>query len=241
MHPDGHAGSAEITPGTHRASGYAFPMASELGVRAAPFEVSDERDRLVRRARLLAWGGIGWHFIEFAIALAAGIAASSIALIGFGVDSLIESVAGFILLWRFAGRRLSSERAERRAQQLIAISFLVLAAYVGAEAIRTLIAADHPETSWVGIGLAAFTAPTMPLLAIAKRRVGNRLGSAATVQEGVQNMVCAYLSIALLIGLLANALVGWWWADPAAALVIAAVALREGRESWGGEGCCETC
>jgi divalent metal cation (Fe/Co/Zn/Cd) transporter len=200
-----------------------------------------DRRALVRRAKLLAWGGIGWHFIEFAIALAAGIAVSSIALIGFGADSLVESVAGFIVLWRFADRRSYSESAERRAQQLIAISFFLLAVYVGAEAIRTLIAGDHPGASWVGIGLAAFTAPTMPLLALAKRRVGNRLGSAATVQEGVQNMVCAYLSVALLVGLLANALFSWWWADPAAALFIAAVAAREGRESWRGEGCCDTC
>jgi divalent metal cation (Fe/Co/Zn/Cd) transporter len=200
-----------------------------------------DRRALVRRAKLLAWGGIGWHFIEFAIALAAGIAVSSIALIGFGADSLVESVAGFIVLWRFADRRSYSESAERRAQQLIAISFFLLAAYVGAEAIRTLIAGDHPGASWVGIGLAAFTAPTMPLLALAKRRVGNRLGSAATVQEGVQNMVCAYLSVALLVGLLANALFSWWWADPAAALFIAAVAAREGRESWRGECCCDTC
>jgi divalent metal cation (Fe/Co/Zn/Cd) transporter len=212
-----------------------LPIADSVVVSAL------DRRALVRRAKLLAWGGIGWHFIEFAIALAAGIAASSIALIGFGVDSLVESVAGFIVLWRFADRRTYSESAERRAQQLIAISFFVLAAYVGVEAIRTLIAGDHPEASWVGIGLAAFTAPTMPLLALAKRRVGSRLGSAATVQEGVQNMVCAYLSLALLVGLLANALFDWWWADPAAALFIAAVAVREGRESWRGEGCCDTC
>jgi divalent metal cation (Fe/Co/Zn/Cd) transporter len=212
-----------------------------LPVVQRPAPTATDRSALVRRAKLLAWGGIGWHFIEFAIALAAGIAASSIALVGFGVDSLIESVAGFVLLWRFADRRSSSESAERRAQQLIAVSFFVLAAYVGAEAIRTLIAGDHPEASWIGIGLAAFTAPTMPLLALAKRRVGNRLGSAATVQEGVQNMVCAYLSVALLIGLVANAVLGWWWADPAAALVIAAVALREGRESWRGHGCCDNC
>lgn len=206
-----------------------------------PILAPRERELLVRRAKLLAWGGIGWHFIEFGIAIAAGVAASSIALIGFGVDSLIESVAGCVVLWRFAERRSGSEAAERRAQQLIAASFFVLAAYVGAEAIRTLVGGDRPEASWVGIGLAAFTAPTMPLLAIAKRRVGNRLGSAATVQEGVQNMVCAYLSIALLVGLLANALSGWWWADPVAALFIAAVALREGRQSWRGEGCCDVC
>jgi len=199
------------------------------------------RGNLVRRARRLAWGANAWHLVEFAIALGAGIAASSIALVGFGFDSLIESLAGFIILWRFSARRLNPEAAERRAQQLIAGSFFLLAAYVGLEAVRTLAGGQHPETSWVGIGLAAFTAPTMPLLALAKRRVGRALGSAATVKEGAQNMLCAYLSLALLAGLLANALGGWWWADPAAALVIAAVALREGRETWRGQGCCDSC
>jgi divalent metal cation (Fe/Co/Zn/Cd) transporter len=202
---------------------------------------SKERASLERRARLLAWGGIAWHFIEFGIALAAGIAANSIALIGFGADSLIESLAGFVVLWLFTGSRLHSDTAERQAQRLIAISFFVLAAYVGTEAIRTLVGGTHPETSWVGIGLAAFTAPTMPVLAIAKRRLGNKLNSSATVKEASQTQLCAYLSVALLVGLLANALAGWWWADPAAAIVIAAVALKEGRESWRGEGCCDAC
>jgi divalent metal cation (Fe/Co/Zn/Cd) transporter len=189
--------------------------------------------RLVRRARLLAWGGIGWHAAEFGVAIAAGVAAGSIALIGFGIDSLVESAASFVVVWR-----LGSEIRERRAQQLIAASFFLLAAYVGVEAVRTLVAADRPQASWVGIGLAAVTAPTMPLLAVAKQRVGRALGSSAAVQEGAQNMVCAYLSVALLAGLLANALAGWWWADPAAALVIAGFALREGRESWRGDDCC---
>jgi len=200
-----------------------------------------ERERLVRRARLLAWGGNGWHFVEFAIAVAAGIAASSIALIGFGFDSLIESLAGFIIVWRFRARRRDSEEAERRAQQLVAVSFFILAAYVGVETVRTFFGAHHPETSWVGIGLAAFTAPTMPLLAGAKQRVGQALGSSATVGEAGQNMICAYLSVALLIGLGLNALFAWWWADPAAALVIAAVAFREGVETWKGEACCDAC
>ena len=203
--------------------------------------VGQERARLVRRARLLAWGGIGWHFVEFVIAIGAGVAASSIALVGFGIDSLIESLAGFVVLWRFGARRSHSDGAERRAQHLIAVSFFVLAAYVAVEAMRSLVGGHEPETSWVGIGLAAFTAPTMPLLAVAKRRLGNRLSSRATVSEGMQNMVCAYLSLALLVGLGANALFGWWWADPAAALVIAAVALKEGRESWRGESCCDAC
>jgi divalent metal cation (Fe/Co/Zn/Cd) transporter len=150
-------------------------------------------------------------------------------------------MAGFVVIWLFTGRRVGSADAERRAQQLIAASFFALAAYVGAEAIRTLVAGDHPATSWIGVGLAAFTAPTMPLLALLKRRVGQQLDSSATVKEGAQNMVCAYLSVGLLTGLLLNALVGWWWADPAAALLIAAVAVREGRQSWRGEGCCDAC
>jgi divalent metal cation (Fe/Co/Zn/Cd) transporter len=200
-----------------------------------------ERERLVRRARLLASLGNGWHFIEFGIALVAGIAASSIALVGFGFDSLIEALAGFIILWRFAAARKHSEEAERRAQQLVAGSYFVLAAYIAVESLRTLVGGNHPEASWVGIGLAAFTAPTMPLLAGAKRRVGEKLRSSATVSEAAQNMICAYLSVALLVGLGLNALLGWWWADPAAAVVIAAVAVKEGRESWRGDACCDVC
>jgi divalent metal cation (Fe/Co/Zn/Cd) transporter len=210
-----------------------------LPVRASPQPA--ERAKLERRARLLAWGGIGWHVVEFAIALAAGLAAGSIALIGFGADSLIEALAGGVVLWLFTGNRRGSSGAERRAQQLISVTFFVLAAYVGIEALRTLVSGYHPEASWVGIGLAAFTAATMPLLAYAKRRLGNQLHSAATVKEASQTQLCAYLSVALLLGLGANALAGWWWADPLTALVIAAVAAKEGRESWRGEGCCDAC
>jgi divalent metal cation (Fe/Co/Zn/Cd) transporter len=200
-----------------------------------------ERAQLQRRARQLARGGIAWHVIEFVIALAAGIAAGSIALIAFGADSLIEALAGFVVLWLFTGSRVESESAERRAQQLIAVSFYVLAAYVAVESVRTLVGGSHPQVSWIGIALAAFTAVTMPLLAAAKRRVGHRLNSSATVKEASQSQLCAYLSVALLIGLLANAIAGWWWADPLAALFIAGVAVREGREAWRGEGCCEYC
>lgn len=200
-----------------------------------------DRPNLERRARMLAWGGNAWHLVEFAIAVSAGIAAGSVALVAFGVDSLIEVAAGLTIVWRFSGSRLGSATSERRAQQLIALSYFVLAAYVAVESVRDLVGGHEPGVSWVGIGLAAVTAPTMPLLARAKRRVGHALGSAATVGEGGQNLICAYLSIALLVGLLANALFGWWWADPAAALVIGAVAIREGIETWRGDACCDTC
>jgi divalent metal cation (Fe/Co/Zn/Cd) transporter len=200
-----------------------------------------ERRKLERRARRLAWGGIAYHVLEAAVAVGAGLAAGSIALIGFGADSLIESVAGLIVVWLFTGARLGSTVAERRAQQLIAISFYVLAAYVGIESVRSLLGGHEPEVSWLGIGLAAFTVVTMPLLAAWKRRVGRALNSSAAVKEASQTQLCAYLSIALLIGLGANAVFGLWWMDPAAALFIAAVAVKEGCESWRGEGCCDAC
>jgi divalent metal cation (Fe/Co/Zn/Cd) transporter len=176
-----------------------------------------------------------------AVALAAGIAAGSIALIGFGADSLVESLAGLIVIWRFAGVRTHSEVAERRAQRLIGLSFYAVGAYVAFEAIRTLVGGSHPEASWVGIALAGVTLATMPPLAAAKARVGERLASSATKSEGRQNLLCAYLSVGLLVGLGANALFSWWWADPAVALLIAGVAVREGREAWRGEACCEIC
>ncbi|MEP6892622.1 MAG: cation transporter [Gaiellaceae bacterium] len=209
-----------------------------------PLVVADDRSgrlALERRARALAWIGIVWHVVEFAIAIGAGIAAGSIALIGFGADSLIEALAGLVVVWLFTGGRLGSRAAERRAQKLIAASFFALAAYVSIESVWTLASGRHPGTSWVGIGLAAFTAPTMPLLARAKRRLATQLNSAAAVKEASQTQLCAYLSLALLAGLGANALAGWWWADPIAALFIAGVATREGRQSWRGEGCCDLC
>jgi divalent metal cation (Fe/Co/Zn/Cd) transporter len=164
--------------------------------------------------------------------------AGSVALVGFGADSLIEAAAGVVVLWRFAAARASSQDAEVRAQKLIAVSFYVLAAYIGVEAVRTLAGGHHPEASWVGIGLSIVTLLTMPPLASAKARVADRLGSSAGKSESRQTLLCAYLSAALLLGLGLNALVGWWWADPATALVIAGVAVREGRDAWRGESCC---
>ena len=200
-----------------------------------------ERKQLVRRAKLLAGLGLAWHAVEAVVAVGAGLMAGSVALIGFGADSVVESAAGVVLLWRFGGKRHSSDLAERRAYRLIGLSFYLIAAYVGFEAVRQLIGGGHPEVSWIGIGLAAVTLATMPPLAAAKSRVAERLGSAATRAEGRQNMLCAYLSAALLVGLGANALAGWWWADPVTALLIAAVAVREGRQAWTGKTCCDAC
>jgi divalent metal cation (Fe/Co/Zn/Cd) transporter len=216
----------------HRAPAAASPAA------APPVEL--DRARLVRRARGLAWLGLGWHAVEATVALGAGIAASSVALVGFGADSLVEGLAGIVVLWRFAAARAASDEAERRAQRLIGASFVLIAAYVAVEAVRGLAGGHEPDASWVGITLSAAALVTMPPLAIAKGRLGERLGSAATSGEGRQNMLCAYLSAALLVGLVANAALGWWWADPGAALLIAGVALREGRQAWRGEecGCC---
>jgi len=197
------------------------------------------RAALVGKARWLTWLSLGWHGVE-AVAVAAGVMAGSVALVGFGADSLIEAAAGLVVLWLVSADRLSSHRHERRAQQLIAGSFALLAVYVTVESARDLIAGHHPQASWLGVGLAAVTLVAMPPLAAAKRRVGQGLGSSATVSESRQTMLCVYLSAALLVGLLANAVAGWWWADPIVALVIGAVALREAREAWRGEscGCC---
>jgi divalent metal cation (Fe/Co/Zn/Cd) transporter len=211
----------------------------ELPVATVP-AVAD-RAPLVRRARFLAGLGLAWHLVEAAIALMAGLAAGSIALVGFGADSVVEGAAGVVVLWRFSSRQAASELAERRAQRLIGASFFAIAIYVGVEAVRTLLAGDHPESSWVGIGLALVTLATMPPLAAAKARVGQKLNSAATRSEGRQNLLCAYLSAALLVGLVANAALGLWWADPVAAMVIALAAVDEGRDAWRGDGCAEDC
>lgn len=205
-----------------------------------PHPTGEARAALVRRAQLLAQVGLGWHVIEAAVALIAGVLASSIALIGFGADSLVEGIAGVVLIWRFASNRSESDRHERLAQRLIGLSFLAIAIYIGIEATRTLIAGEHPEISWVGIALAAFTTVTMPLLARAKRRVGRQLHSGATLSESRQTLLCAYLSAALLIGLSANAISETlWWVDPTVALVIAASALYEAHAAWIGRyNCC---
>jgi divalent metal cation (Fe/Co/Zn/Cd) transporter len=197
--------------------------------------------RAVRAAKQLSWLSLFWMGAEGAIAIAAGIAAGSIALIGFGIDSAIEGVASLVIVWRFTGHRLLSPAAEERAQKLVAVQFFILAPYVAVEAIRHLAGAEHPETSVIGMALTATSLVGMPILGVAKQRLAGKLGSSATHGEGAQNLICAYLAGAVFLGLAGNALLGWWWLDPVAALLIAAVAVREGRQVWRGEGCCAHC
>lgn len=196
-----------------------------------------ERTRLAGRARLLSWLSLVWMTIEGAVGVVAGFIAGSVALVGFGIDSAIEGLASVIVIWRFTGGRTHSEAAERRAQQLVAVSFFLLAPYVAQEAIRDLAGTHRPETSWVGIGLAISSLLVMPLLGRAKQRLGRQLGSAATSGEGAQNLLCAYMAAGVLAGLVANAALGWWWLDPVIGLGIAALAVEEGLEAWRGEVC----
>ena len=201
--------------------------------------ISRERyEQLARRVRLLSWLSLGWMTVEGAVAVTAGIVASSIALVGFGLDSVVEGVASLIIVWRFSGHRVFSHGAEQRAQKLVAVQFFLLAPYVAFESVKALFGGEHPDVSWVGIGLSISSVIFIPMLGIAKGRLADQLGSAATKGEGRQNMLCAYLAGALLVGLLGNALLGAWWLDPTVGLLIAVVAVREGREAWRGEGCC---
>jgi divalent metal cation (Fe/Co/Zn/Cd) transporter len=204
----------------------------------APAPASEEWLRQARRAKLLSWASLAYMAVEGIVAVAAGIVAGSIALIGFGLDSAIEGFASVVIVWRFTGSRTLSERAEHRAQKLVAIQFFILAPYVAVESIRAFVNGSHAEESIVGIALAASSLVVMPLLGRAKQRIGARLGSSATASEGKQNLLCAYLAGALLVGLLGNALVGAWWLDPVVGLLIAALAVSEGREAWRGDACC---
>ena len=191
-------------------------------------------DRLARRARLLAIATVAWNVIEAAVAIAAGTAAGSIALVGFGLDSTVEVLSALVILWQFNGL---AEARERRALRLIALSFFALAAYVVVQAVWDLTRGAEPESSPVGIGLAIASLIVMPILAAAKRRTGRAMASTTVIADSNQTKLCAYLSAILLAGLVLNATVGWWWADPLAALGIAVLAAKEGREAWQGEMC----
>jgi divalent metal cation (Fe/Co/Zn/Cd) transporter len=198
---------------------------------------SGEWLRLARLAKLLAWISLAWLCIEGSVAVVAGLVAGSIALVGFGLDSAIEGLASLIVVWRFSGSRTLSTTSERRAQQLVAVSFFLLAPYVAVEALLALAVEHHAETSWLGVALATGSLLVCPGLGVAKRRIGARLGSAATRGEGKQNLLCAGLALGVLAGLLANTLFGLWWLDPAVALVISAAAVQGGIDAWRGEGC----
>ena len=192
---------------------------------------------LRRRVRWIVGATIAYNAIEAVIALAAGAAASSSALIGFGLDSIVEVLSAAAVAWQFAGGRNHEDR-EKVALRVIAFSFFALAAFVTFDAIRSLTGAAEAEHSTVGIVLAAVSLAVMPGMAILERRTGRELGSASVVADSKQLLLCSYLSAVLLAGLLLNSLFGWSWADPIAALVIAAVAIREGREAWAGDSCC---
>ncbi len=196
---------------------------------------------LIRRVKLLSWLSLGWMTAEGAVGVTAGILANSIALIGYGLDSTIEGIASIVIIWRFTGNRIHSEEAETRAQKIVAVSFFLLAPYIIVEALHRLLSGQQAQVSWVGIGLAIVSISLMPAFGRAKKRLGNRLQSAATTGEGTQNILCAYLSLAILIALGANALLSLWWADPAVALVVALVALQAGLRTWRGQGCSDAC
>src|SRR2546429_2648803 len=194
--------------------------------------------RAAQWARWLAWASLAWMTVEGALGLVAGFQANSIALVGWALSSVVEGLASVIVIWRFTGSRTLSETAEGRAQKAVVVSFWVLAPYVEVESVRDLIGQHRPATSLLGIGLTISSLVLMPALGVAKQRLGARLGSAATAGEGGQNLLCAYLAAAVLAGLIANSVWGWWWVDPLAGLVVAAMAVREGREAWRGESCC---
>jgi divalent metal cation (Fe/Co/Zn/Cd) transporter len=194
------------------------------------------RSLLSRRVRLLVAATISYNVIEAVVAIAAGTVASSTALIGFGLDSVIEVASAAAVSWQFAGK--DPQVRERMALRIIAVSFFALAGYVSVESVRSLAGADGAHHSTVGIVLAAVSLVVMPFLSYAQRRAGRELGSASAVADSKQTLLCTYLSGVLLIGLVVNSAFGWWWADPVVGLIIAVAALREGRHAWRGEHCC---
>jgi divalent metal cation (Fe/Co/Zn/Cd) transporter len=198
--------------------------------------VRPRRDVLARRIRILVAATITYNVIEAAIALAEGTRVSSAALIGFGLDSVIEVSSAAAIAWQFSAR--DPEIREKAALRFIAFSFFALAAYVSVDAVLSLLGFGEPRPSAIGIAIASASLVVMPVLSLAQRRAGRELGSVSAVADSKQTLLCTYLSAALLAGLVLNALLGWPWADPVAALVIAALAVREGRNAWRGDPCC---
>lgn len=197
------------------------------------------RDALARRIRLLVAATIAYNVIEAVVALTAGTIASSSALVGFGLDSVIEVSSATAVAWQFSARdHAVREAREKAALRIIAVSFFALAAYVSVDAVRALAGDGEADRSLTGIVIAALSLAVMPFLSAAQRRAGRELGSASAVADSRQTLLCTYLSAVLLVGLLLNAALGWSWADPVAALAIAAIAVKEGRDAWQGKGCC---
>lgn len=210
-------------------------MSSCCEVKAVAVTAPD-RQLFVRRAKFIAGASVAYNLVEAAVALSAGAVASSRALVGFGLDSLVEVSSGLIVLWQFS-RPLSASR-EQRAMRMMAVAFFALALFVGFESGRALVTSHVAESSIVGIVLAAVSLVVMPFLSFAQRHTGRKLASNTVVADATQTMLCVYLSAVLLVGLVFNAAFGWWWADPVAGLIIAAVAAKEGVSAWKGDGCC---
>jgi len=199
-----------------------------------------DRNALIKRGRWLEYFTIGWNLLEAVVAIGSGLLSGSVALVGFGADSLIESISGSILIWRLADDDKGDAR-EKIAVRLVGVSFMILAAYVTFDSVKSLIYQEPPETSYAGIAVAVLSIVVMPILARAKKDVGERLGSRAMVADSRQTNICAYLSVILLGGLLLNAVLGWWWADPVAALVMVPIIVKEGIEGLRGEVCEDGC
>lgn len=194
--------------------------------------------RATRRARALSWVSLAWMSAEGVLGLLAGIAAGSISLLGWALGSVIEGLASVIVIWRFTGSRALSDTAEARAQKAVAVSFFLLSPYLAVEGIRDLLTAHTAHTTGLGIAVTASSLILMPVLGLAKKRLGTTLDSGATAGEGVQNLLCAAQAGAVLLGLALTATLDWSWADPAIALLLAAWAIREGLEAWHGHDCC---
>lgn len=193
------------------------------------------RDTLHRRIRLIVGLTIGYNLVEAVIAIAAGSVASSAALVGFGLDSTIEVLSAAAVAWQFTRR--DPERWEKPTLRVIAVAFFALAGYVAVTSVAALVTGERPEHSTIGIVLTAVSVAVMPVLSAVERRAGRELGSATAVADSLQTLLCTYLSAAVLLGLVANSLFGWWWADAVAGLVIAGFAVREGVEAWRGDAC----
>lgn len=204
----------------------------------SPSLTVERKSLLAQRVQYLAWVTIAYNTLEGIVAILSGLAAGSVALVSFGLDSTIEVLSALAVAWQFSGGGRRHEEREERTRYLVAVAFLALAVYVAYESIEALIKQSHASASPVGIGLAIASLIVMPVLMLAKRRTGQELGSGAVVADSVQTLLCTYLSAVLLIGLVLNATLGWWWADPIAGLVIAVVALREANELRQGEDDC---